>query len=653
MGTISTFGTYALARLGIYSAQNSISITGNNISNVNTMGYTRQAPNQISMNSGGADRYQSIYNLRLGNGSLVKNVMQLRDQYLDLRYRDAQADVGAVDATLAIQQQLAAILDEVGTGPDESGVLEAYFSAMEEQLQNMITQGVGDDRYETLFRTAASALVNQLHSYASQLEDLAEKTAEEFESDVSHVNEILTNIRELNVQIRKSQIFGSDPLELLDARNNLIDELSYYMDIRVTIEQEDTGNGEYVDRMVIRTVPADDGEEQVLIYGVYGAQLSILNDGDYKDTYALQLSKLKNIYGAVYSDATTEEADGETFAKAVGQAEDPNGRDFKLTFDETSKEYILSYTDENGDQMTKSFDADALQDCLAQNLPTEVTENGMKNQYSYDYEVGADGRLTVITTNNRKSTSYTFTDTELHGALQSEREMLTESGNFWLSLNSANENEAYLKADPNGDTKRGIPYYRQMLDVFAERFAEMMNEANRMDRDPDAVGEYVLFSNSGSGNDPSGITAKNIAISKNWANGSTYVVHGVEVDGELSTDSTNLLRMLGILQSEDHEFFVDNPDAVSGRERFFKGSFQQLFTNHTVGNLATDISRNTIRLDNYENVREEVYTERDGVSGVYLDDEAMNMMQYQQAYNAACRLMTTFDEMIDKLVNGM
>ena len=48
----------------------------------------------------------------------------------------------------------------------------------------------------------------------------------------------------------------------------------------------------------------------------------------------------------------------------------------------------------------------------------------------------------------------------------------------------------------------------------------------------------------------------------------------------------------------------------------------------------------------------EIDTSRDGVSGVDLNDEAMNLMQYQKAYSAACRLMTVVDEALDRLINN-
>ena len=94
-----------------------------------------------------------------------------------------------------------------------------------------------------------------------------------------------------------------------------------------------------------------------------------------------------------------------------------------------------------------------------------------------------------------------------------------------------------------------------------------------------------------------------------------------------------------------------NADAASD-EVFFTGSFQELFTNHMVGSLANDIRVTKTMLSNYETVAEELYVDRDAVQGVDLNDEAMNMMQFQKAYSAACRLMTTFDDMLDRLING-
>ena len=62
--------------------------------------------------------------------------------------------------------------------------------------------------------------------------------------------------------------------------------------------------------------------------------------------------------------------------------------------------------------------------------------------------------------------------------------------------------------------------------------------------------------------------------------------------------------------------------------------------------------RSNIALTNSATTLVEIDMSRDGVSGVDLNDEAMNMMQFQKAMNAAMRLMTAVDEALDRLINN-
>ena len=66
---MSTFGSFTTVRLGIYSAQKGLDVTGNNITNINTNGYTRQRLNQVSLIPSVTDRYASSYNTRIGQGA--------------------------------------------------------------------------------------------------------------------------------------------------------------------------------------------------------------------------------------------------------------------------------------------------------------------------------------------------------------------------------------------------------------------------------------------------------------------------------------------------------------------------------------------------------------------------------------------------------
>ena len=69
-------------------------------------------------------------------------------------------------------------------------------------------------------------------------------------------------------------------------------------------------------------------------------------------------------------------------------------------------------------------------------------------------------------------------------------------------------------------------------------------------------------------------------------------------------------------------------------------------------NLGGDKKTTMSILDNYYSSSQELDLGRESVSGVDLNDEAISMMQFQKSYSASCRLLTTLDEILDKLING-
>ena len=91
------------------------------------------------------------------------------------------------------------------------------------------------------------------------------------------------------------------------------------------------------------------------------------------------------------------------------------------------------------------------------------------------------------------------------------------------------------------------------------------------------------------------------------------------------------------------------PDAVG--TKLFEGSFNDMLCNACTV-LGNDQRVQNIDLNTSYTSLIDLDTSREGVSGVDLNDETMNMMQYQKAYSAACRLMTAIDEAIDRLINN-
>ena len=594
--SISTFGSFTQARLGIYAAQAGLSITGNNIANINTPGYTRQKLIQTSFYSGGSDRYYSSTSISIGNGVLCKGTSQMRDPYLDLRYRNESASVGAMSAKLGSLQEIQRILDETGKGEEGFGVLGAQLNDFFKQLENL-NNHTGLAEYDIQVRSSAESLSKLFNSYSSQLREAELNAKDNLAVDVKSINSILESIRGLNNSIRKSELHGDPALELRDERNLLIDQLSAFIKIDVYEEPEIYG-GAQVNKLVIRLGnanpdPLSPNDQAELINGVYGTQISIPE----------------------------------------------------------------TVTDANGVEVPND------------NLL--VTLSALKDSKDRVYQEGLP----------KESHPVQLADNDLYGALQSEREFLTESGEF--SPQSA------LDADPKAAVKRGIPFYRKALDLLANQFAATFNEANQgyirnekgeyvtavgdviLDADGNAItvdtpmtpdlknyldthgGQFLgtaLFSNRGDGNDTTGITAENISISKNWATGpqiiNSFVQHGDMGVG--STDSSNIGHML-VLMGTKIEFKPGegaNPDSP-----MFRGTFNEMWDNlGTV--LGNDMMTTNTMLNTYQASSLSLDTSRDGVSSVDLNDEAASLMQYSKSYSAACRLMTTIDSILDKLIDG-
>lgn len=268
---ISTFGGFSTAKLGIRSSQQGLQITGNNITNINTTGYTRQRINQVSLYGGATDRYASQTDIRMGMGSLVTSISQIRDPFLDIRYRNEACNVGFLDEKTSHLEEVKHILDEVMKDGIHTGLED-----IRTQLQNLTKNPTGQENDE-LVRGACQKLVSLLNKYAADLQGQKQDALQGFHQNVDEVNKILTQIRDLNVEIRKSQLHGDPALEMLDNRNLLIDKLSEMTKIKVTYSEEKISAGISVDKLTIELdAPGQDPTNRpILIDGSFANKLEI------------------------------------------------------------------------------------------------------------------------------------------------------------------------------------------------------------------------------------------------------------------------------------------------------------------------------------------------------------------------------------------
>ncbi len=495
MAVIGTFGQFTTARLAIYASQASLSVTGNNIANINTTGYTRQRMDLVSLYSTGQGKYANIFNTNVGYGVLTRGATQLRDPYLDIRYRNENAKLGANEETLDCLYQISSILDEVGKGTGDLegyGVIEAQLGLLKKALENQNTHA-GSEEYDNLVRSAANVLCTYFNKAADDLADIKEHKVNELNESISDINKLLTNIRDLNVQIRTQGIYGEKALELRDARNVALDQLSKYMHINVEYSMERIDQFTEVEKLTVTIANSKgpDGEPIKLVDGIYGGQITMPGtmpeENPDADNKAILDAMEKAREAAEAVGATKEE-----IAAAVEQARADAEKKFgKYLVKDTAGNVTGATDDITKASAYSNYDAE---DPTAEDI----------NRYLLQVEQLVDQRGRVMKDKNEpsgKSEIVTLGDTTLcgksddplrgdstpAGTLQAIREMLTRKGEY-----SSPEDQ---KLDPNCTTKRGLPYYQAALDNLAQKFAAVFNKENQLPASTvyksNAAGEFV------------------------------------------------------------------------------------------------------------------------------------------------------------------
>ena len=748
---ISTFGSFSMAKLGIRSSQQGLQITGNNITNINTNGYTRQRINQISLYHGTADRYSVSTDVRMGIGSLVTSVSQIRDPFLDIRYRNEASNVGFYDEKLANLEELQAVLDEVSKDGIHTNIEE-----IRTQLQNLANNPTSKE-HDTLVRSACQKLVSLLNKYSADLKTQKENALQGFDQNVDGVNKILSQIRDLNIEIRKSQIHGDPALEMIDNRNLLIDQLSEMTKIKVSYSKEQVSAGIFVDKLTIEMdAPGQDpANRPILVDGSFANKLEISplgQDGKPDATaedYKISLGGLTNTKGEspllaeikeqmenLNSLTNSMQGVNKQLADVNKQLTDwknaigANGnqfteQDFGANRDKKLKELQDAVEAARKELQKKPGDPALIQklkdaqnkvdtfhklDKQKQSLDRQTAEltKQFDNQFNalterlkaqglnVTKQQNANGTFSVTVTGGTPALNQTLVDgTNPNNKPPQFGVEATQTG-LDLKLNgttfgsktqqdvedAAHKNDKLAEKDWYGVLKadleylngkgefgtpaskiRGIAYYQRSLDSLAQTLAKTMNDMNRP-LDLDAQGKPQIGpdgkplrkeANLFESNDPNNknITASNISISKGWLDGSIKITTSVDPAGGKG-DNSNVLNMIQGL-NKDHDFVAldknGNPIQDNGQDRkFFTGSFEGMFTNMNAI-LGADMSATNTLLNNYSIAANERAVARDNVSTVDLNEEGINLVQYQKSFAAACRVMTTLDEMLDSVLS--
>lgn len=247
----ATFSGFSTALSALQANQKRLDITGQNLANMNTPGYTRQQlktsalnyANPVSGSSGGPG-------LAVGFGVSMDQIAQIRDPYLDIQYRSQINKSGYSDTLQNALDTLSRVFD---TGSN-SGISQAL-ADIKASLTNMQDQTkINDPVLESELRSRIQALTNLFNSSAQQIQDAQKSEFDKLDGTgtsergaIQTVNDLLRQIGDYNIRIKQNQVLGEPSLELMDERNILLDELASYIPIEVSCYKDSGHSGVVTD----------------------------------------------------------------------------------------------------------------------------------------------------------------------------------------------------------------------------------------------------------------------------------------------------------------------------------------------------------------------------------------------------------------------
>jgi flagellar hook-associated protein 1 FlgK len=229
---VSSFSAIELLRRALASHQRALDVTGHNVANVNTPGFTRQEVVLASVPPPGSlSRFATP--LLAGGGVRVASLRQARDVFLDRQLRQARQSSAEWQARADFWSQVEAVFPEpsdVGLGE----LLARFWNAWQEVSLNPESLAA-----RTSLVQQAQVLTDALRQAAQRLDQVRQHLDAVATGHVERVNQIARELASVNVQIARLEVSGQAALDLRDHREQLLAELEELAD--VTYSEADTG----------------------------------------------------------------------------------------------------------------------------------------------------------------------------------------------------------------------------------------------------------------------------------------------------------------------------------------------------------------------------------------------------------------------------
>lgn len=626
---MSLFTSFNAGVSGLTNAQSGLNTTAHNLANTKTEGYTRQ------QNINTDTYYQTLKVtsdniLKVGYGSRVAAIRQIRDQFLDEQYRKEVGCQAFYEVHMTTSQEVQDVLGEM-EGIEFQDALHDIWNT----VQTLSTNPESITNRE-VFLAQAEAFLEKAENVYQSLKEYQINLNNQIEEQVNTVNTLADKIAKLNDQIAAAEASGLENAnDYRDARNLLMDELAKY----TAFESYEDYTGQVVIR--INNAPLVD---QSTVNHMACKKIEIKEYDPVQDAYVLKEgSQMYNVvwasggFGDVYTidqayDTTDVSDKGSLLGiltargKRFGYYTDilqevntdtPKGQKELKQYNDTIGNCLLERVEAQFDLLIHKI-VTAVNDAFSPNV--DLSENAPKDASGAPLtNVAVNGTTETIDLSTKKVLDVNRCPVATDDAQTVGTEVFSRKSSDRYTVYTV-EKPVYI-TDEEG------------------------NQVSVTKENSDGTYSLYVYKEEDKDDRNSLYTLQNLEMNQELkANYSLLPVHGNPAQGK--QDEYDWSAFTKIFESWSKEDTMLDPNALATYS-------VDTYYDSMIGLLATQGGVWESILTNQEKLQGEIESKRQQIAGVSTEEEMVSMLMYQHAYNASSRYITAIDDMLEHLINRL
>lgn len=623
----SQFFGLNIAGSGLRNSNAALNTTANNISNVQTEGYSRQ---KVDSQAADALRTFTTYGCA-GAGVETIAIERVRDSFYDVKYWNNNSNLGQFKAKAYYMKSIEDYLKDDGI----SGFV-SVFNKMSNCLQSVTTNSSSVSS-KSQFVASAEALTDYFNTLYGNLQELQKDINLEIKQCLDFINSTSEQIATLNEQINVIELTGSRANDLRDQRDVLVDKLSEFIDVETSETPiydtndptRETGGSRYVLKIA---------GGQILIDSSDYSTLNVVARQNYEKINQCDVDGLYKVTWDNGNEFNLNNASLNGKLKGLVELRDGNN----------GVHFNGKVTDVGAD--TPQPDGDTISQ-----VKIQVTDEALKTVA--DCALPPYGEIVI------NNATYYYTGWTFDG---------TDSYTFDISKDKYKGADKPITAGAAAQTQdaikyEGIPYFMTQMNAFIRSFFGSVNDSFEHGWNSQNNTNSVYTDESGfkcaenlfTAELPNGQMTQEMLETKdstkqfNNRNGYYYMTAGsVRINTNLKEDASKLGTRSAEHMGVEECGQVEKVIAKLSNAREY--SFRNAPANQMLEMILSDVAINASDASTYEKTFKSLQTsidnQRTSISGVDEDEEAVNLVKYQNAYTLASKMISTLTEIYDQLI---